>query len=69
MSRPRRLYRRLDDWARALSRAQYALLAGLVTGACVYAVGLFGESTTFSAVAMAVTITVVYYVWDPNTET
>jgi len=69
MSDARRLYRRLDDWARTLSRGQYALAVGLVSGACVYAVGLFGGPTTFSAVAMAVAMTVVYYVMDPNNET
>jgi len=60
------LYRRLDDWARALSRGQYALVAGLVAGVCVFVVGLFSDASAFSAVAMAVTMTVVYYAMDPN---
>ena len=68
MSGVRQLYRRLDERVRALSRGAYAILVGLVSALGVFAVGLvLNGNTTFEAVAMAVSMTVVYYIADPNT--
>ncbi|ELZ61572.1 MULTISPECIES: hypothetical protein [Halorubrum] len=63
----RQLYRRADDWARGLSRLRYALFTGVVVVASVLAVGVvLGTSTTVYAFSMGVTMTVIYYVTDPN---
>ncbi|QUO46599.1 MULTISPECIES: hypothetical protein [Halorubrum] len=67
MAGPRQLYRRLDDWARGLSRLRYALLTGVIVTASVLAVGvLLDTTTTVQAVTMGVTMTVLYYAFDVN---
>jgi len=67
MTGPRRLYRRADDWARGLSRVQYALFTGVVVTASVLGVGVvLDTSTTLQAVTMGVTIAVIYYATDAN---
>jgi uncharacterized membrane protein len=67
MAGPRQLYRRLDDWARGLSRLRYALLAGVIVTATVLSVGvLLDTSTTVQAVTMGVTMAVLYYAFDVN---
>jgi hypothetical protein len=67
MAGPRRLYRRADDWARGLSRVQYALFTGVVVTASVLGVGVvLDTSTTLQAVTMGVTIAVIYYATDAN---
>jgi len=67
MAGPRQLYRRLDDWARGLSRLRYALLTGVIVTASVLAVGvLLDTTTTVQAVTMGVTMTVLYYAFDMN---
>ena len=67
MDGPRRLYRRLDDWARGLSRLRYALLAGVLVAVSVLAVGVvLRESTTVYAAAMGVTMALLYYAADVN---
>lgn len=67
MAGPRQLYRRADDWARGLSRLRYALFTGVVVVTSVLAVGVaLGTPTTLHAVTMGVTMTVIYYVTDPN---
>ena len=67
MTGPRQLYRRLDDWARGLSRLRYALLTGVIATASVLVVGvLFNTSMTFQAVTMGVTMAALYYAFDMN---
>ncbi|PHQ45371.1 hypothetical protein DJ68_13220 [Halorubrum sp. C3] len=67
MAGPRQLYRRLDDWARGLSRLRYALLTGVIVTASVLAVGvLLDTTTTVQAVTMGVTMAVLYYAFDVN---
>jgi len=67
MAGPRRLYRRADDWARGLSRVQYAVLAGVIATTTLLSVGLLLDiTTTLQAVTMGVTIAVIYYVFDVN---
>ena len=69
MAGPRQLYRRLDDWARGLSRLRYALLAGVIVTATVLSVGvLLDTSTTVQAVTMGVTMAALYYAFDVNAE-
>ncbi len=61
------LYRRVDVWARSLSRAKYAVLTGTLTGITVFVFGLLlGDWLLFQAVLMSVTLAVVYYMLDPN---
>ena len=67
MAGPRQLYRRLDDWARWLSRLRYALLTGVIVTASVLAVGvLLDITTTVQAVTMGVTMAALYYAFDVN---
>ncbi|MYL67088.1 hypothetical protein [Halorubrum distributum] len=67
MPGPRQLYRRVDDWARGLSRLRYALLTGVIVTASVLAVGvLLDTTTTVQAVTMGVTMAVLYYAFDVN---
>jgi hypothetical protein len=69
MTTPREVYHRLDDRVRDFSRLSYALLVGLFSAAGVFAVRLLlpGDGS-FGAVAMGVSMTVVYYLFDPNSE-
>lgn len=64
------VYWHLDDKVRELSRVSYALLVGFVSAVSVFAVRLLlpGDGS-FGPVAMGVTMTVVYYAFDPNSET
>jgi len=66
----REIYRHLDDRVHQLSRVSYALLVGFVSAVGVFAVRLLlpGDGS-FGPVAMGVTMTVVYYAFDPNNET
>jgi hypothetical protein len=67
MSEIRHQYHRLDGWMRNLSRIQYAVLVGLTSALSVLGIGtLMGDSVTFEAVAMGLSMTVVYYAWNPN---
>jgi hypothetical protein len=67
MTDARQLYRRLDDWLRARSRAEYAVLVGSASAVAVFATGMvLGESMAFEAAAMAVSMTVFHYVFNPN---
>ncbi|RLM75968.1 hypothetical protein [Halorubrum sp. Atlit-26R] len=69
MTGPRKLYRRLDDWARGLSRLRYALLTGVVVTASVLSVGvLLDATTTVQAVTMGVTMAALYYAFDMNAD-
>ena len=61
------LYRRVDVWARSLSRGKYAVLTGILTGIAVLAFGLLlGDWLLFQAVLMSFTLAIVYYILDPN---
>jgi hypothetical protein len=65
----RRRYRRLDEWARGLSRGPYALLTGVTTGLLVLALtATLGDPLVFDAVLMTVCMTVAFYWADPNSE-
>ena len=66
----RDMYRHLDNRVRQFSRVSYALLVGIVSAVGVFAVRLLlpGDGS-FGPVAMGVTMTVVYYAFDPNNET
>ena len=67
MSDIRQQYHRLDGWVRDLSRIRYAVLVGLTSAFSVLAIGmLMSDSVTFEAVAMGLSMTVVYYAWNPN---
>lgn len=69
MHRLRSAYRRVDEWARGLSRGPYALLTGVTTGLLVLALtGVLGDPLVFDAVLMTVCMTVVFYWGDPNNE-
>jgi hypothetical protein len=63
----RERYRRLGEWLRSLSRVPYAVLAGVTSGLSVLAIGaLLGDSVTFEAAALGISMTGVYYALDPN---
>lgn len=66
----RDMYRHLDNRVRQLSGVSYALPVGIVSAVGVFAVRLLlpGDGS-FGPVAMGVTMTVVYYAFDPNNET
>jgi len=65
----RRLYSRLDTRVRALSRVSYAILIGLVSALGVFVVrSLLAGDGSFGPVVMGVSMAVVYYVFDPNSE-
>ena len=67
MDNARQLYRRLDNSVRNLSRGAYAVLVGLISAMGVFVVGLLmGDDMTFQAVTMGISMTVVYYAFDPN---
>jgi uncharacterized membrane protein len=69
MTGPRQLYRRADDWARGLSRFQYAVLAGVIVTTTLLSVGvLLDITTTVQAVTMGVTMAALYYAFDVNAE-
>jgi hypothetical protein len=63
------LYRRLDNRVRSLSRVSYALLIGLISALCVFAVGsmIFEEMVRW-AIPVGVGMAITYYVADPNNE-
>jgi cbb3-type cytochrome oxidase subunit 3 len=61
------LYQRLDNRVRSLSRISYALFVGLISAFGVFAVRLLlPGSGSFGPVAMGISMTVVYYAFDPN---
>lgn len=63
----KRLYHRFDGWARDLSRARYAAFVGAVSTVSYLSVGtLVGESVLIEALAMGVTLGVLFYAFDPN---
>jgi hypothetical protein len=67
MSDIRHQYHRLDGWVRGLSRIQHAVLVGLTSALSVLGIGtLMSDSVTFEAVAMGLSMAVVYYAWNPN---
>jgi hypothetical protein len=67
MSDIKNQYHRLDGWVRNLPRIQYAIIVGLTSALSVLAIGtLMSDSVTFEAVAMGLSMTVVYYAWNPN---
>ena len=69
MAGPRQLYRRVDDWARGLSRLRYALFTGVIVTVSVLSVGvLLDTSTTVYAVTMGVVMAILYYAGDVNAE-
>ncbi|WP_128477861.1 hypothetical protein [Halorussus pelagicus] len=67
MNQLRRWYRRLDEWTQSLSRLGYAVLTG-ATAFCSYLLvgSFFGKFAVVSAVAMGLTLTVLYYALDPR---
>mgnify|MGYP006275569301 CR=1 FL=1 len=69
MAGSRQLYRRLDGWARGLSRVRYALLTGAVVTASVLSVGLvLDATTTVRAVTMGAVMAALYYAGDVNAD-
>ena len=67
MSRLRRLYRRLDDRVRSLSRRNNALLMLLTVSLTHFGVGaLLGDASTAGAVAIGLTMGALYYAFDPR---
>ncbi len=52
---------------RSLSRVQYAVLVGFTAAVTVLLIGtMLGDSVTFQAVLMGLSMTIVYYVLNPN---
>ena len=67
MSRLPRLYRRLDERVRNLSRRNNALLMLLTTSLVYFSVGaVFGDASAAGALAMGLTMGVLYYAFDPR---
>ena len=67
MSTARRLYGRVEEWARNLSRLKYALVVGLTTAIGILVISsALREARLFDAVLMGITMTTVYYVLDPQ---
>lgn len=63
------LYRRLDERVRGLSRVSYAIVTGLISAVCVFAIGsLIFEELVRWAVPVGVGMAVTYYVADPNNQ-
>jgi hypothetical protein len=63
------LYHRVDSWIRNLSRGEYAILIGLLTGIAVLGFArLLGDWVVFQAVLLTVTMVVIYYIRDPNSQ-
>jgi len=66
----KQLYRRLDGWARRLSRTRYALFVGAVSASCYLLAGaLLGGADPFGALGMGVAFFVLYFAFDPNGHT
>ena len=67
MSELRKLYRRVDEWARNLSRIKYAVCVGVISTLSYSLVGtLFDDSVTIEAVTMGLTLAVLFYAFNPN---
>ncbi len=67
MSKLRRLYDRLDGWARGLSRSRYAVFVGSVSFFCYVGVGtLLGEPNFPGAFGMGTTLAVLFFAFDAN---
>lgn len=61
------MYRRLDNWVWGLSRVEYALLTGTTAALGALAVGtVFGAPDYAFAFGLGLTMTVVYYLFNPN---
>jgi len=69
MSLPRQLYRGLNTKVRNLSRGPYALFIGLSSAVGVFVVrSLLPGEGSFGPIAMGISMTVVYYMFDPNNQ-
>ncbi|KYH26327.1 hypothetical protein HAPAU_14240 [Halalkalicoccus paucihalophilus] len=67
MGNTKRLYHRVDEWARNLSRIGYAGLVGVVSVVSVLLVGaLFGDSTIIEALTTGFTLAILFYAFNPN---
>ena len=63
----RRLYGRLDQWTRNLSRIQYAAFAGITSFVTYLGAGVFfGELPIFGAIVTSLTLGAVFYVMRPR---
>jgi hypothetical protein len=63
------LYHRVDAWVRNLSRGRYAIVTGLITGLAVLIFArLLGHWMPFQAALMSVTMSMIYYIRDPNSQ-
>jgi hypothetical protein len=61
------LYRRLDDWAWGLSRVEYAIFTGIFAAFGSLAVSMVLEDPDYAfAIGIGFTLTVFYYVSNPN---
>ncbi len=61
------LYDRLDEWARDLSRARYAGIAGVLSAVTMLLVGMIlRESLLVETIAMGVSMAVFYYWFNPD---
>ena len=66
----KRLYGRLDGWARGLSRTRYALFVGVVASSGYLLAGaLLGGADLFGAFGMGVAFTALNFAFDPNDQT
>ena len=67
MSRLPRLYRRLDERVRNLSRRNNALLMVLTSSLAYFSVGVvFGDASVAGALAMGLTMGGLHYAFDPR---
>jgi hypothetical protein len=70
VSKLRRLYDRLDGWARDLSRGRYAAFVGAVSFSCYVGVGtLLGEPNFPGAFGTGITLAVLFFAFDANDQT
>lgn len=67
MNKLREIYDRLDQRIRELSRTRYAILIGLtVMNAALIASTAIGKLDTVFAVTIGITMTIIYYLANPN---
>jgi len=70
MSQTKRLYNRLDGWARNLSRIRYAAFVGVVSFSCyLFGGALLGKSNIFGAFGIGFTLAALHFAFNPNAQT
>lgn len=63
----RSFYEQFDEWSRNLSRMQYAVFVGVVSGLSFFGVSaVFGDGMAVGAVAFGATMTILLYLFNKN---